>query len=246
MATRRVAKLARLLGVILAFPAVSTSARAESDVRGGAWRDRGELFAVWNAAHGDAYPLDDVERFVEPAERGRPRIQCDRGAMVAYAGTTLHYAGAVLVDPAFRERLMRFEELVSEVAQSVYGRAPRRVVHYGAFNCRSSRKRPRRISEHALGNAIDVVGFDFGAARKSDLLPADVPRALRLPFQVRVATHWTARAGAAASVHERFLRELTERLKERPDIFRILIGPGHGDHADHLHFDASPWRYVDL
>jgi hypothetical protein len=47
-------------------------------------------------------------------------------------------------------------------------------------------------------------------------------------------------------LHERFLHELTNRLEGRPDIFRILIGPGHGNHDDHFHFDASPWRYVDL
>jgi hypothetical protein len=210
--------------------------------------DRGELFAHWNAARGDAYPLDDVERFVDSTGRGKPHIECDRGAMVSYAGTSVHYAGPVLVDPAFRERLTRFEGVVADVAKTVYGRTPRRLRHYGAFSCRASRNRPHRISEHALGNAIDVIGFDFDAVRKGEMLPADLPRSLRLPFQVRIARHWSTAAGAgeAAAVHQRFLRELTRRLEDRPDIFRILIGPGHGNHADHLHFDASPWRYVDL
>lgn len=138
--------------------------------------DRGELFARWNAAHGDAYALDDVDRFVDWDGGRKPRIECNRAAMVAYSGTSLHYAGAVLVDPAFRERLVRFEALVKDIAESVYGSA----------------------------------------------------------------------TGPLDFVHQRFLHTLTQRLEERPDIFRILIGPGHGHHDDHFHFDASPWRYVDL
>src|SRR5690242_5843977 len=128
--------------------------------------DRSDFFARWNAAHADAYALDAVERFIEWSGRGKPRVECARGAMVAYSGTSVRYAGPVLVDPAFRERLARFEEVVRGVAITAYGRAPRVVRHYGAFSCRTSRRRPGRVSEHALGNAIDVVGFDFAAARK--------------------------------------------------------------------------------
>jgi hypothetical protein len=25
-----------------------------------------------------------------------------------------------------------------------------------------------------------------------------------------------------------------------------MFGPGHIGHEDHLHFDVSPWRYIDL
>jgi hypothetical protein len=208
--------------------------------------DRSDFFTRWNAAHADAYALDGVERFIEWSGRGKPRVACARGAMVAYSGTSMRYAGPVLVDPAFRDRLSRFEEVVRDVAISVYGRAPRVVRHYGAFSCRTSRRRPGRVSEHALGNAIDVVGFDFAAARRVDALPEELPRSLKAPFQVRVSRHWSANATETGRIHERFLHELTARLEGRPDIFRILVGPGHGNHSDHFHFDASPWRFVDL
>jgi hypothetical protein len=39
---------------------------------------------------------------------------------------------------------------------------------------------------------------------------------------------------------------LTQRLRDRDDIFRCMFGPGHGGHDNHLHLDAAPWRYVDL
>jgi hypothetical protein len=166
--------------------------------------------------------------------------------MVTYSGTALRYSGAVRVHPAFQERLQRFEEVAVDVAKEVYGREPRRLRHYGSYVCRSSRNRTHRVSEHALGNAIDVVGFDFGGATKTTPLPEGLPRGLRGPFQVRVLKHWNAAANPTAQVHQRFLRELTARLEERRDVFRILIGPGHGNHADHLHLDMSPWRYVSL
>ena len=72
------------------------------------------------------------------------------------------YHSTVTVHPAFRERLRRFEVVVHSVAMEIYGRAPRKIVHMGTFNCRRIRRFPHLISEHGLGNAIDVAGFDFG------------------------------------------------------------------------------------
>jgi hypothetical protein len=101
------------------------------------------------------------------------------------------------------------------------------------------------MSEHALGNAIDVVGFDFTRATKKDGLAPGLPRELRGPFQVRVARHWDGDAkGPSAAVHAHFLRQLAARLSDRSDVFRGMIGPSRSDHADHFHFDMSPWRYV--
>lgn len=190
---------------------------------------------------GDGYELDPIERYVEA---GTP-IACHPESLVVHRGTLLPYRGSVQVDPAFRERLVRFEQLVLDVAREVYGRAPERLRHVGAYSCRPTRKRSARLSEHALGNAIDVIGFDFGRARQRDPLAVGLPRALRGAFQVRVERHWSAAdASPAAAVHERFLRELAARLSDRSDVFRGMIGPSRSDHADHFHLDMGPWRYV--
>lgn len=205
---------------------------------------RSSLLSAWNELRGDAYPLDSFERWLEPGER----VSCDQKGMVTYRGTKLRYAGSVSVDPAFRERLERFEEVAVQAAREVYGREPRLVRHYGAFSCRATRNRKHVVSEHALGNALDLVGFDFGSASKTQPLPEALPKQLRAPFQVSVARHWRPKdpKNAAAAVHARFLALLTERLQQRDDIFRSMFGPGHGGHDDHLHLDAAPWRYVDL
>lgn len=205
---------------------------------------RSRLLSAWNELNGDAYPLDAHERWLEPGQR----VTCDQRGMVSYRGTSLRYAGSVLVDPAFRERLLRFEQVAAETAREVYGREPRWVRHYGAFSCRSTRNRKHVVSEHALGNALDLVGFDFGPATKKQPLPEGLPKQLRAPFQVRVARHFRPASAndAAASTHARFFALLTARLRARGDIFRSMFGPGHGGHDDHLHLDAAPYRYVDL
>jgi hypothetical protein len=201
------------------------------------------LWAEWNALNGDAYELDAIPRRLDDP---KARVQCAKEGLVEYRGTAVRYSGSVVVSAVFRERLERFEAVLAEVARETYGRAPRRVRHLGAYVCRRSRTRTHMVSEHALGNAIDILGFDFGPATKTEPLPPELPKALRGPFEVRVGKHWDRTTTPIASLHALFLRRLTERLAERRDIFRSMFGPGHRGHADHFHFDVSPWRYVDL
>ena len=226
----------------LAFATDSPSPAAPGEPRIAlASLSRNALWAAWNSLRGDAYALDDVERWIAPPAR----IACRPEALVTHSGQVLPYHGAVRVAPAFRERLVRFEQLVIDVAEEVYGRAPARLQHFGAYSCRSTRQRAQRMSEHALGNAIDVIGFDFARAPRGRPLAPGLPKTLAQPFQVRVARHWAPRdASGSAGVHARFLHALAERLGDRSDVFRGMIGPSRRDHADHFHFDMSPWRYV--
>jgi hypothetical protein len=200
------------------------------------------LRSRWNGWLGDPYPLDEVERRIP---QGVKRLECSPDELISYAGTTVRYRGAVKITPPFQERLERFEQVVVDVATEVYGRPPQSIRHMGAFSCRSSRNRTHRLSEHALGNAIDIAGFDFGPATKDQPLAAGLPKQLARPFEVRVARHWN-KTTQPAQIHALFLERLTTRLLERRDIFRSAIGPSHPGHHDHLHFDMSPWRFVRL
>lgn len=187
----------------------------------------------------DPYALDLVERFVDEPAR---RLRCDAGAMVLHRDRALRYA--VRVHPAFAERLERFGRFVSELATEHYGRAPRRLLHRGAFVCRSARSRRERVSEHALGNAIDVEGFDFGPLpRRAAAAPPEMPRRLRRAFSLRVQKHWAPRR-ARDAYHARFLHELAEALRQHPEIFRGIVGPPRPRHGGHLHLDMAPWRYA--
>jgi hypothetical protein len=202
--------------------------------------------AAWTAVDehrtGPAYPLDALSRAVVGSES---RPVCWSKELLDYGGTTIRYRGSALINPAFRDHLRRFEEIVGEVAQTTYGRRPVRLRHRGAFACRSRRGQPTLLSEHALGNAIDVTGFEFGhAGVDAETTPAGTPIA---PFLVSVASHWQSRAaGGADERHCLFLHLLVARLLARGDVFRGIITPADAAHTDHFHFDMAPRSYVRL
>ena len=189
-----------------------------------------------------AYPLDHLSRTVP--ERGR--VRCPKVPMVRYRGDVVRFSKPVTVFEGFAPRLRRFEEVVRDTAIEVYGRAPRRIRHLGTFNCRRIRGYPTWISEHGLGNGIDIAAFQFPALPKAARAASQLPRALRRHFTVSVLKHWDGR-GAAGRVHARFLKTLVRRLVARGDgVFHTLLGPGYPGHANHFHFDCGPLRMVEM
>lgn len=189
-----------------------------------------------------AYPLDDLPRTLPE----RAPLPCEAGGvpLVPYAGDVLRYQKPVQIHPAFRAQLVAFERIVEQVAIAHYGRAPRRVVHLGGYNCRRMRRYPTWVSEHALGNAIDVAGFDFAPAPRQAVLPVTLPRALRAGFQVRLLSHW--QATGVGEPHSRFLRALAQALIDRPDVFHVVLGPAWPGHKNHFHLDHAPYRVVEV
>ena len=191
-----------------------------------------------------ALPLDDFELdAVSRAIPARGRFTCPDVDRVSYRGTSVRFQKRLPLARAFVPRVAAFEQVVVEVATRVYGRAPARIRHLGGTVCRRMKTFPELLSEHALGDAIDIEGFDFGPATRAQRAAA--PRGLRGSFQVRIERHWTATRGAGA-VHARFLRELADALIARPDIFRVMLGPSYPGHGNHLHLDTSTYRMIEL
>jgi hypothetical protein len=189
----------------------------------------------------ERYKLDAISREVSP----KGPLWCPDVEMVDYKGDIIKFTAHAKVFTGFRDRLKEFEKVSRDVGQEVYGRPPSRVVHLGTYSCRRIAAYPELLSEHALGNAIDIAGFDFGSLPKGGSLPAGVPGVFKNGFEVRVLSHWKARAGYAA-VHARFLKTLAQRLIARRDIFRVLLGPGYPGHDNHFHFDNAPFRMVEI
>jgi hypothetical protein len=187
------------------------------------------------------YPLDSVPREA-PAEGD---LQCPDVGIESYRGDVIRYKHNIWVYPGFRARLPAFERVVRDVGVEVYGRAPERIVELGAYGCRRMRAHSTWLSEHALGNALDVQGFDFGHLPKGATLPAGLDKTFANGFEVRVLSHWGKKSGHAA-VHARFLRTLATKLAAREDVFRVLLGPGYPGHDNHFHFDMAPFRLVQI
>ncbi len=189
----------------------------------------------------EGFALDDLPRTVAP----EGPIHCPKVDLVTYRGDVLRYHTPVRVYVGFREHLRRFEEVARDVAVEVYGRAPSRIRHLGTLNCRRIRTWPDYLSEHGLGNAIDVAGFDFAPLPRKLARDSSLPPKLRRGFQVRLDPHWTGTTGVPA-IHAHFLHLLAERLVARQDIFRVMLGPAYPGHKNHFHFDCAPWRIVEI
>jgi hypothetical protein len=196
------------------------------------------MAAGWNDIAGDSYALDSISREVSSGAE----VQCADLAYVSYAGKQVPYGRPVRVAAAFVPRLEQLDAVVAEVAIAHYGRMPAKLRHFGALACRRVRG-SGRLSEHALGNAIDLSGFGFARLKKTEIAPPTLPVELHKAFEVSVEKHWDGGASPAEALHQKFLRALVERVQD-DDVFRGVIGPGREGHANHLHFDHSPWGYA--
>jgi hypothetical protein len=190
----------------------------------------------------DDYELDDLDRSGPP--RGR-KPSCEQGALVSYRGSSLRYDVPASVHRAFVARLARFEEVAAEVAREVYGRAPTRLHHAGGYMCRVTWR--GRLSEHSLGNALDVSGFSFAPIAKADLTALrergiELAPADRRAFRIDVGETWRATGSSHASAR-RFFALLLARVRARSDVFRGMIGPPDPAHTTHLHLDAGRWSF---
>lgn len=172
------------------------------------------------------YPFDGLSRVVAAG-----RVACPEIALGEFAGERVALSPPARAAAPFRERLRALEQVVVERSLEVYGRLPSAILVAASYDCRSVSGRNQRLSEHALGNAIDIRGFRFEAL---DGAP---------PFEVHIDEHW--RASGENARHARFLRGVADTLLRR-EVFRTLLGPAQPDHADHFHFDMAPHPYVNL
>jgi extensin-like protein len=185
-----------------------------------------------------SYPLDGVSRDVAP--RGPAR--CPAVPLVVYKGSRVRYDHPARVHPAFAERLRMFEEVLVDVAREHFGRAPVTMQHAGTYSCRRIGGYPTLISEHGIGNGIDVVAFSFPGLPRKKTAPSDLPASLRRPFRVSLADF----QAEPNTPRARFLDALARRLIGRHDIFRVLLGPAYPGHKGHFHFDVAPYRVVSI
>jgi len=112
------------------------------------------------------------------------------------------------------------EGAAAPAAQAEYEPPPARLSNLGSSACRSVNRRPgARLSQHALGRAIDVAGVTLADGRA-----------------IGVSTANWADDGADGA----FLRDLRDGAC---GAFRAVIGPARDQaHARHFHLDLGPYR----
>lgn len=144
------------------------------------------------------------------------------GVRVFRGGTGIRYPKPLHVNASFALRMVAFENIVQETAQTWLKQPVKRIEHLGTYVCRHVAGTAGTLSEHALGNAIDVSGF-----------------VLKSGARVNVKKHYVKMGLAPRSPEERFLRALVTRLRSERTFGVMLTPDWDKRHHNHLHLDGS-------
>ena len=108
---------------------------------------------------------------------------------------------------------------VSPAARALLGSDVVQIDHYGTYACRRVYGRAEgRVSQHAHAEAVDIAGFRLADGRR-----------------ITVLKDWRGAGPKAAFLH----RVRNEGCR----LFRVALSPDYNAaHANHLHFDMSPYR----
>jgi hypothetical protein len=120
-------------------------------------------------------------------------------------------------------RLDSFErDAIQPAAQRYFGRPVVLIHHLGAYSCRGENGGHRRLSQHALGNAIDIGSFELGDGTRID-----------------VDSDWRARGP-----RRDFLRDIAKRACA---YFNVVLTPASDAlHHNHFHLDVGPYRLCSV
>ncbi len=147
----------------------------------------------------------------------RPRVQedachVDNPVFVTALPNGIEVAPGSLMRCSFAEGLSRWvAEVVIRQADDHFKSAPKKLLIGTSYQCRDQRS-GSKLSEHAFGNGVDIMGFEFDK-RAPLLIGSHVEGSPEANFQFAVQ-------------------------KEACPIFSTVLGPGSDDaHGDHLHLD---------
>lgn len=145
-----------------------------------------------------------------PVQEGRCSI--DNPVLLSSLSNGVEVAPASLMACPVAEGLARWvSEVVASEAERQFQSAPTKLLIGTSYQCRDQRN-GAKLSEHALGNGVDVMGFEF--AKRSPLAIASQPEnSPEANFQSAIQ-------------------------KAACPIFNTVLGPGSdAAHGDHLHLD---------
>jgi hypothetical protein len=114
-------------------------------------------------------------------------------------------------------------KVVQPAAQSIFKRHVAQLIHAGTYACRGERGgNPNRLSQHAFGKAIDLLGFELDDGTK-----------------ISVRYDWEGDGPKA-----RFLHQVA---KGACTLFDVVLTPNHNAfHVDHIHMDIGPYKLCGM
>lgn len=124
--------------------------------------------------------------------------------------------------------LTRFvDDVIQPLAQKYFGQSVIRINHMGTYDCRARRtetaskdmgtSKAGRLSEHAMGRAIDFAGVELADGR-----------------MISVRENWHSTGAQGTFLHQ-VAREACKN-------FNVVLTPNHDRlHQDHIHMDTGPY-----
>ncbi|MEE1657757.1 extensin family protein [Microvirga sp. CF3062] len=147
----------------------------------------------------------------------RPNVQegrcsIENPVLLSSLSNGIEVAPASLMACPVAEGLARWmSEVVIPEAERQLQSAPTKLLIGTSYQCRDQRN-GAKLSEHALGNGVDVMGFEF---------------AKRSPLAIASQAENSPEASFQSTIQ-----------KAACPIFNTVLGPGSDDaHGDHLHLD---------
>jgi hypothetical protein len=149
-----------------------------------------------------------------------------RGVLLTVGPSGVRYRPPLRVDCSFALRLAEIEKILHQEAERAFGQTVGGIGTLGSYNCRGVVGRLRGfsggISEHGLGNAVDIAHVVLANGK-----------------QVNVLQHYLLEGRPEASM----LQATVDRIWREADM--RALGPAFDRaHRDHLHVDAGSrwWR----
>ncbi len=164
--------------------------------------------------------LSEVGWDFEPVANFTTPDGCGVQDAVMLQRSTMRLSRPTVVTCDLAYAIARFEfEVLQPLAEELFKKEVKRIDHVGSYNCRGIRNNRARLSEHAKGRAIDIIGVELTDGTR-----------------IRVESDWRDPGPKG-----QFLRRAT---KTACSLFSVVLGPNADrDHRDHLHLDVGPQRY---
>lgn len=158
---------------------------------------------------------------------GSREFLCGAKQVVRYqrGPAKIRYSSSPRVTCAVARALLRFEAIVQDEAQRVFGRPVTTIEQMGTYNCRQIAAYAGWVSQHSFGHAIDIKRFTVKGGR-----------------EISVQRHYGRGPDAPAHKEGQFLRAVADRIVAE-GVFNVVLTPNF-DRAHHNHFHLDLAAYV--